>query len=122
MVEAKSHASEMRGAWRAGSKTSQEKIRRAFESTKEWLGVPKATDWTSGNLYQLANRYAHLYFFRKVLEIEAWLVNIFFLNDPHSQTSIQQWQLAIHQAKQELCLPEDEVPYAVDIFLDALKD
>lgn len=119
-VEAKSHISEMRGSWRAHSETSQAQIRRAFDSTKDWLGVPRTADWTAGNLYQSANRYAHLYFFRQVVGIEAWLVNTFFLNDPHSRTSIEQWQAAIRQAKQELCLPADGVPYTVDIFLDAL--
>jgi hypothetical protein len=99
---------------------SQAQIRRGFDSTKDWLGVPRSVDWTAGDLYQLANRYAHLYFFRQVLGIEAWLANIFFLNDPHSPTSIQEWQSAIRQAKQELGLFADEVPYAVEIFLDAV--
>ncbi len=82
--------------------------------------MPRSTDWTTGNLYQSANRYAHLYFFRQVIGTEAWLANIFFLNDPHSPTSTHEWQSAIHQAKQELRLSADEVPYAVDVFLDAL--
>ncbi len=53
----------------------------------------------------------------KFVEIPAWLVNIFFLNDPHSRTSREEWERALEQVKEELGLKGITVPYTAEVFL-----
>ena len=38
-----------------------------------------------GPLYQFPNRLAHLYFFREIVKVPAWLVNVCYLDDPKHQ-------------------------------------
>jgi hypothetical protein len=77
LVESKSHVAEIFGSGcGAEAASSISKIERAITTAKEWLHVSPQADWT-GPLYQSANRIAHLYFFREVLRIEAWLVNVY---------------------------------------------
>jgi hypothetical protein len=41
------------------------------------------------------NRFAHLYFFTEILRIEAWLVNVYFIDDRSipTPTSRTMWEL-----------------------------
>jgi hypothetical protein len=80
LVEAKSYPGEIYGSGCRASAKSKKKIEDALDKTKKWLGVSMDVDWTSP-LYQSANRMAHLYFFREIVEIPAWFVKIYFLND-----------------------------------------
>ena len=118
LVEAKSHPSEVYGSGCQASPRSREKIDAALSDTKRWLGVPQNVDWT-GPLYQSTNRLAHLYFFREVANTPAWLVNVYFLDDPHSSTTLGEWQAAIAQVKTKLGLTGIAIPHAADLFLDA---
>jgi hypothetical protein len=118
LVEAKSHAAEMYGSGCQAGPRSRRKIEAALEQTKRWLGVPENTDWT-GPLYQSANRLAHLYFFREVVSVPAWLVNVYFLPDPHSPTTRAEWKMALTQVKAELGLSGIATPYTVEVFLTA---
>jgi hypothetical protein len=43
-------------------------------------------------LFQYTNRLAHLYFFRMILGIPAFLVNVHFTNDPYWPTDLEEWQ------------------------------
>jgi len=85
LVEAKSHPPEIYGSGCQASPKSRRKIEEALLLAKRWLGIKENIDWT-GPLYQSANRFAHLYFFREIANVPAWFVNIYFLNDPHSPT------------------------------------
>ncbi len=117
LVESKSHVPEILGnGCGAKADTSIEKIDRAFAVTRVWLPVSQMADW-KGPLYQSANRIAHLYFFREVLGIEAWLVNVYFTDDPHSPTSRSAWQHGIVDVKKSLGI--GAVPYSTDVFLAA---
>ena len=100
------------------SPKSREKIESALNRTKKWCGVSRDTDWT-GPLYQSANRLAHLYFFRKIAGVPAWLANINFLNDPHSPTDREEWQKQLKRVKAELGISSLSMPYIADIFLEA---
>jgi hypothetical protein len=80
------------------------------------LSIDPQADW-KWPLYQSANRIAHLYFFREILGIEAWLVNIYFTHDPHSPTTRSAWQSGIAQVKKSLGTAE--VPHCADVFLPA---
>ena len=73
----------------------------------------------AGPLYQSANRMAHLYFFREIAGVPAWLANINFLNDPHSPTDHEEWQKQIEEVKTELGISGSGMSYIADIFLKA---
>ena len=119
LVEAKSYPAEIFGNGCGARPKSRQKIEEALNRTKSWLGVVEDANWT-GPLYQSANRLAHLYFFREIVGIPAWLANIYFLNDPHSPTSREEWQVEIVAVKQQLGLAGITIPHYADIFLAAL--
>jgi len=121
LVEAKSHLSELRGDG-CGAKPdgSRKMIEDALRRTKQWLGAEGNADWT-GDLYQYANRLAHLYFFLQA-GIPAWLVNVYFLGDPHFPDSFatpEGWQGALAQLKADLGLTAPFITHAADVFLQA---
>jgi hypothetical protein len=97
---------------------SLQQISRALLRTKEWLGIVPDANWT-GKLYQSANRYAHLHFLRGIAGIEAYLVNVYFIADPHSPTSLQDWSPAIDSVERQLGLAAS-VPFAGKVFLNAM--
>jgi hypothetical protein len=122
LVEAKSHISELESQCQAESQDSVEKISIALAETKRWLGVPESTDWTS-RYYQFANRLAFLYFLRS-RQIQAWLVNVYFLNDPHFKNppapqKVSEWEGAIEKVNDALGLTRKNVSYLGKLFLDA---
>jgi hypothetical protein len=121
LVEAKSYPAEIYGDGCGATPGSRNKIERALGKTKDWLGVPKDIDWT-GPLYQSANRFAHLYFFREEVGIPAWLVNMYFLDDPtlddpSLRTTREGWRVALNQVKAELGLTGVAIPHAAELFL-----
>lgn len=92
---------------------------------KNWFGVADATVWTGfANpdrcLYQYTNRLAHLYFFRAIIGVQTFLVNIHFVGDPHSPTEQGGWQTAISNIHKELGLSNMPGCFA-NVFLPALK-
>ena len=117
LIEAKNHAPEIYGEGCGASGRSKEKIQAALESTKAWLGVSSEFDW-KGRLYQSANRYASLSFLRKIAGVQAFLVNVYFVGDPRTPTTKQEWEAAIQSVNQELGLV-GEVPYSTAVFLKA---
>ncbi len=118
LVEAKSHPPEVYGGGCKASPRSRKKIEAALGETKRWLRVREDADWT-GPLYQSANRLAHLYFFREVARVPAWLVNVYFFDDRHSPTSREEWEVALVQVKAESGLPGVAIPHAGEVFLCA---
>jgi hypothetical protein len=125
LVEAKSHLPEMySGQCKATSPNSLRMIDKAIAKTKNWLNVESLVDSyllkgreRKGHLYQLANRLAHLYFFREVLGIDAWLINLCFVDDPHSLTTQREWEFELAQARKNLGLAS--TPYMADVLLAA---
>jgi hypothetical protein len=122
LVEAKSHTSELQSECQAEDPESVKKIQKALGETKRWLGIQESFDWTRP-FYQAANRYAFLYFLRK-RQILAWLINVYFLNDPHFKNSRpprvpDDWKGAIEDVERTLGLVERDVPYTVKLFLEA---
>jgi hypothetical protein len=120
LVEAKSHISEIYGNGCQAAGAPLYKIDRALAETKEWLRVEGGADWL-GPLYQYANRIAHLYFMLKQHGRPAWLLNLYFLNDPIGPTTQEEWQSEIQNVKDSIGLPQ-RIPNAVDVFLPALPD
>lgn len=62
---------------------------------------------------------AHLYFFRKIAGVPAWLANIYFLNDRHSPTDREEWQNQLKKVKAELGISGLDISYMADIFVEA---
>lgn len=88
----------------------------ALRATAEGLDTDFNDDWL-GQLYQYANRLAHLYFLRRVLGVPAWLAFVYFLDDPHCPTDRETWVQALGQVKERLGI--SKVPHAADVFLTA---
>ncbi|MCI0440601.1 MAG: hypothetical protein L0177_15920 [Chloroflexi bacterium] len=117
LVEAKSYPDEIYGPGCQASPRSREKIEAALDKTKEWMDIDKKFDWM-GQLYQSANRLAHLYFFREVIRVPAWLVNVYFLNDPRSPTTREMWDGTLPLIDAELGLGGDNC-FVGKVFLEA---
>lgn len=117
LVEAKSHTAELQSECRASS-ASLVTIESALAETRAWCGATRTDAWT-GSLYQYANRLAHLYFLRQRVQHPAWLVNLYFLDDPIGPTTHRMWAEKLAQVKADLGLPP-AVPGIVDVFLPAL--
>jgi len=116
ILEAKSHPPEIRGNGCQATSIPRQRIEAALAETKEWLGVGSEVCWTR-QLYQSANRLAHLYFLRERVGVPAWLVNVYFLNDPHSPTTRAQWDDALAEVKAELGV--GKTPFVAEVFLEA---
>ncbi|MBA2535931.1 MAG: hypothetical protein H0V20_00665 [Actinobacteria bacterium] len=128
--EGKSYPEEFySGGTKATSTRSVETITRSLARTQEWLGLnPDPERWMyalrghpRSSLYQSANRYAHLYWLREVVSVEAWLVHLLFVDDTtHLATSRARWRAGLKQVERELGLEGVPVPHAGHVFLPAL--
>ena len=118
LVEAKSHISEIYGNGCQASPQSRDRIERALAAAKQWCGASAAADWT-GPLYQSANRLAHLHFMRERLKCPAWLVNLYFIDDPIGPADRNAWNAELQKVKACLGLTS-VVPFTIDLFLPAL--
>jgi hypothetical protein len=132
LMEAKSHLPEMyAGGCKATSLNSLQVIDASLEKAQNWLSADPTAQWRerysyqlkvrkrTGYLYQMANRIAHLYFFREVLAIDAWFVNLCFVDDPHSPTTQMEWELGLAEAKRNMGI--ESVLFAADVFLPAAR-
>ncbi len=117
LVEAKSHVPEVYGGGCDAQGHSLTKITTALDETKRWLGVGVQADWT-GSLYQSANRYAHLYFLREKCSVSAYLLNVYFVADPRTPTTEQQWKAAIHEVSAKMGI-KTPVPFSESLFFNA---
>lgn len=118
LVEAKSYPEEMFGSGCQASPDSRTLIVESLAKAKAWAGADQGADWL-GPLYQYANRLAHVFFLREVCQIDAWLVNLCFVDDPHRPTSLERWQQQLSAIKKQLGFSDKRVPFAVDVFLRA---
>lgn len=121
LVEAKSHLAEIYGNGCQAQGASRNVITKALTEAKAWCRADGAANWT-GPLYQSANRLAHLYFLRervKHLQRPAWLINIYFLDDPIGPADRESWDAELVKVKSALGLI-GPVPCALDVFLPAL--
>ena len=97
LVEAKAHIPEMVTApGQARGETARQRIQDSLQTVKSFVESRSPADW-SASFYQYANRLAHLYWLRELNGHDAYLVNLFFLNDSemNGPKSIEEWQAAI---------------------------
>jgi hypothetical protein len=118
LVEAKSHIPEIYGSGCQAGTHSRVLIEKALTASKQWCGASADADWT-GPLYQSANRFAHLYFIRERLKLQAWLVNLYFIDDPIGPADHVAWNAELQKVRGALGLTS-KVPFTIDLFLPAL--
>lgn len=124
LVEAKAHPTEIfnEAGCRASSPQSRAMIEKALQQTCEWLKVQYTEKWL-GRAYQSANRLAHLFFLREIAKVDAWLVNIYFIDDrSHKPTSRDEWTNGIASLKAELGIAGTQIPHSGDLFLQAVSE
>lgn len=119
LVEAKSYPAEMRSRL-AAKPDSRARILERLRATRRWLGITEhhAAAW-SDRYYQAANRLAHIYFFHEILGEQAWMLNIYFLDDPDHPTNKQQWDSGLATAEKELGVDGVPLPGHGRAFLKA---
>lgn len=121
LIEAKSHITEMGSACKAESARSEEMIKKALDETAQHLGAAVNSHWTE-EYYQTANRYAHLYFLRKIALVPAWLVNVYFTNDRSVEpTSRSEWEKKLEEIRQLMGLGGNSIPFTAELFLEAVN-
>ena len=111
LVEAKAHVRELRSAMSAKRDSSVNRILYSFSETKKYLHVDARADWTRP-FYQYANRLAHLYLLHVLNEVDAYLVNVYFLKDQDMRElgtivpqTIKEWETAILAEEIALDIP-----------------
>lgn len=122
LVEAKAHISEIVTPPTGAGTESKSKIIESLSEVKEFLSINNNIDW-SGTFYQYTNRIAHLYYLRVLNEINAFLVNIYFLNDDSVKgfaKSEEEWNAALTIVKSYLGIPKKHKlsKYMIDVFID----
>ncbi len=97
LVEAKAHIPEMVTApTQARGESARQKIQESLGRVKAFVNSKTPVDW-SASFYQYANRLAHLYWLREMNGHDAYLVNLFLVNDRemHGPESVAEWEAAI---------------------------
>jgi hypothetical protein len=118
LVEAKSHLTELCSTGCRAEGASLKQVKEALSLTRQWLGVPdKYEDRWLGPFYQTANRLAFLYFLQEVIKVPAWLVNIYFMDDPYRPTSKEQWEGFLPEVKWTLGLSNIKSAFVTDIYV-----
>lgn len=120
LVEAKANIPEIVSpATKAGQK-SRLLINKSLNETKLFLNINNDVDW-SGKFYQYTNRLAHLYFLRVINGVDAYLVNIYFLNDKtvKGPKTKEEWEASIQVMKTYLGVGRHKLSkYMIDVFID----
>ena len=130
LVEAKTHIPEMVTApLQARGESARQQVQESLRMVKSFVESKAQADWLT-SFYQYANRLAHLYWLRELNGHDAWLVNLFFLNDAemNGPKSVDEWRAATRL--QEVFLGVRQGPqtgyalnpwvgaYVLDVFID----
>jgi hypothetical protein len=119
LVEAKAHVSEMDSSSYAKSPKSKSLISKSLNETRDYLKLKPNLDLTKG-FYQYSNRLAHLYLLRRLNDIPAYLVFVYFINDhTHISTTRDEWHGALQQMHAILGAHKHSLSkYVIDVFID----
>ena len=101
LLEAKAHVEEMVGTPTGASPQSLKLIRESLETVKSHVKSRSPADWSTA-FYQYNNRLAHLYLLRTLNKVDAFLVNLHFLNADEMASertvvpkTVDEWKAAI---------------------------
>jgi hypothetical protein len=120
LAEGKGYPEEHRGGGCQATEPARTKILAAVTRAQQWLGATVEPARWLGPLYQSANRYAHLYWLREVVGVEAWLVHLLFIDDrTHRPVARADWQTVLPAIHAELGVPATGPAWA-DVYLPAL--
>ncbi len=121
LVEAKANITEIvSDPSGATNPVSIKLINQSLSETKDYLNINNTIDWSS-KFYQYTNRIAHLYYLRVLNNIDAYLVNIYFLNDKDVKgpKTKEEWEAAILVMKMYLGVGRHKLSkYMIDVFID----
>ena len=130
LVEAKAHIPEMVTApTQARGESAIQLVQKSLKEAKAFVNSKTQVDWST-SFYQYANRLAHLYWLREVNGQDAYLINLFLLNDEemNGPRSVEEWQAAIRlqevflgvrQGSQSgYALDQWVGAYVIDVFVD----
>ena len=126
LVEAKAHVEEMVSARAQASEESRALIRESLRSVKRHVKSRSPARWQT-SFYQYNNRLAHLYLLRHLNGIDAFLVNLHFLNADEMASdrtvvpkTVDEWKAAITLQERFLGIrPGHELSrYAIHAFVD----
>jgi hypothetical protein len=124
LIEAKAHIPELLSPPTQATGRSLRTIRASLDRVKRAVGSRAAADW-SGPYYQYTNRLAHLYFFRNLNRIPAYLVFVYLLNDADMQgaKTAEEWAGAIRLMHAQLGIGDERLSKAfggavIDVFVD----
>ncbi len=130
LVEAKAHIPEMVTApAQARGEPARQKIRESLERVKAFVNSKAPVDWST-SFHQYANRLAHLYWMREINGHNAYLVNLFFINDrdTNGPAAEAEWQAAIRLQEVFLGVRQSSQTgfavnpwvgaYSLDVFVD----
>jgi len=127
LLEAKAHVEEMVGAPTGASPQSLKLIRASLEAVRQHVKSRSRADWTTA-FYQYNNRLAHLYLLRTLNKIDAFLVNLHFLNADEMASdrtvvpnTVDEWKAAITLQERFLGIrPKHALSrYMIHAFVDA---
>jgi len=120
LIEAKAHIPEMDSSESLASSRSLQRIAKSLNETKAFLDANPIVDWTR-TFYQYTNRLAHLYLLRGLNDINAYLLNVYFINDTHMKgpSSVEEWKGALTLLKAYLGITRTKLtPFMKDLFID----
>lgn len=120
LVEAKANIPELNSSpSSASNEKSRQLIFNSLQETKDFLQCKSTLDWRN-HYYQYANRVAHLYYFRVLNDVPAYLVFIYFIGDTsvNGPSNKKEWQEAIQVMKNKMGIPEQHPlsNYIVELF------
>lgn len=122
LVEAKAYIEELvTDSCQVASQTSLKKIQDSLSEARKFFGSSGCADW-SGTFYQYTNRLAHLYFFRKLYNIDAYLAFIYFTHAPDiTQPPMEiEWRAALRVVRKYLGIRNHpSLKCAADVYIDA---
>jgi hypothetical protein len=120
LVEAKANIDEIVSPETKARGKSLEMIKKSLDASKKYLKVNNKADW-SGTFYQYTNRLAHLYFFRALNKLPAYLVFVYFIGDDSvsGPKNMGEWKAALKIMKRCLGLSTHKLAkYMAEVFID----
>jgi hypothetical protein len=120
LIEAKAHIPEVNSPESGASPKSLKRIAKSLNEARAFLEADPIVDWTR-TFFQYTNRIAHLYLLRELNGIDAYLVNVYFLNDTvmKGPTSVEEWIGAITLLKTHLGVTRTKLsPFMKDLFIN----
>lgn len=119
LIEAKAHIPELNTDESGASPKSLRQIAISLNETRMFLDANPIVDWTR-TFYQYTNRIANLYLLRVLNDIDAYLINVYFLNEKKKKGSKRrdEWEGALTLLKTHLGVIGKKLDrYMKDLFI-----